>query len=92
MSRRGPGMHCPHCRKAATARTSVELSATYREVTYQCRNLLCGHIWVSGLEALRTLSPAARPHPDITLPLSRHVHLPPPKSMDQLPLDLEHAA
>lgn len=45
-----------------------------REVTYQCRHLLCGHIWVCTLEAVRTLSPSAMPSPDVSLPLSRHIH------------------
>lgn len=44
-----------------------------REVTYQCRHLLCGHVWVATLEAVRTLSPSAMPCPEVELPLSRHV-------------------
>ena len=66
-------MRCPHCKDAASARTSTQLSALYREVTYQCRNLLCGHVFVAGLEAIRTLSPSSIPDPEINLPLSRHV-------------------
>lgn len=70
---KGPSMRCPHCKHATSARTSTQLSALYREVTYQCRNLICGHVFVAGLEAIRTLSPSAIPDPEINLPFSRHV-------------------
>jgi hypothetical protein len=70
---KGPSMRCPHCKDWAYARSSSEMSALYREVTYQCRNLLCGHVFVAGLEAIRTLSPSSVPDPEINLPLSRHV-------------------
>lgn len=66
-------MSCPHCKDWAYARTSSQMSALYREITYQCRNLLCGHVFVAGLEAIRTLSPSSIPDPEISLPLSRHV-------------------
>ena len=70
---RAPGMSCPHCKCAARARTSTALSPMFREVTYQCVNHLCGHVFVCGLEAIRTLSPSAIPDPEIKLPLSQHV-------------------
>jgi hypothetical protein len=66
-------MACPHCKSAARARTSTQLSPLFREVTYQCANLFCGHVWVCGLEAIRTLSPSAKPDPEINIPLSPHV-------------------
>lgn len=68
-ARRGPGMHCPHCGVGATARTSVSMSAIYREVTYQCKNLHCGFVWVCGLEALRGLSPPAFANPLVDIPI-----------------------
>lgn len=70
---RAPGMSCPHCKSAARARTSTQLSPLFREVTYTCQNDECGHVFVCGLEAIRTLSPSAIPDPEIRLPLSRHV-------------------
>lgn len=70
---KAPSMCCPHCKHTATARTSTQMSALYREVTYCCRNTLCGHVFVAGLEAIRTLSPSSIPDPEIDLPLSRHV-------------------
>lgn len=70
---KGPGMSCPHCKGAARARTSTPLSPIFREVTYQCLNDHCGHVFVCGLEAIRTLSPSAIPDPEIKLPFSQHV-------------------
>lgn len=70
---KAPGMACPHCRHPARARTSTQLSPLYREVTYQCVNTVCGHVFVCGLEAVRTLSPSAIPDPEIHIPLSPHV-------------------
>jgi hypothetical protein len=80
-------MCCPHCKSAASARTSKPLSPLYREVTYQCRNLRCGHVFVAGLEALRTLSPSALPDPDIDLPFARHIRT--GEMANQLALALE---
>ncbi|MGO1072691.1 ogr/Delta-like zinc finger family protein [Lysobacter sp. CA199] len=70
---KAPSMRCPHCKGKASARTSVELSLLYREVTYVCLYSLCGHVFVAGLEAIRTLSPSAMPDPEVDLPLSPHV-------------------
>lgn len=66
-------MACPHCGAPASCRDTRTLSPLYRELTYQCRNPLCGHVWVCGLEAVRTLSPSATPAPEVRLPLSPHV-------------------
>lgn len=70
---RAPGMSCPHCKSPARARTSTQLSPLFREVTYTCLNTDCGHVFVCGLEAIRTLSPSSIPDPEIRLPFSRHV-------------------
>lgn len=83
---KAPSMRCPHCQAAASARTSRSMSRMYREVTYVCRNLKCGHVFVAGLEALRTLSPSAVPHPEVTLPLARSIRV------GQLVHQLEQAA
>ncbi|HZH44279.1 MAG TPA: ogr/Delta-like zinc finger family protein [Lysobacter sp.] len=80
-------MHCPHCKHPARARTSTAMSPLYREVTYTCLNVHCGHVFVCGLEAIRTLSPSAIPDPEINLPLSRHVRQ--RLLLQQLRLDLE---
>lgn len=61
-------MKCPHCLSFAKARSSDTLTATYKEVRFECVNDACGHVWVAGLEALRTLCPSEIPNPDIHLP------------------------
>lgn len=44
-----------------------------RELVYQCTDPECGHTWVSNLEAIRTLSPSAKPNPTVLLPISERV-------------------
>jgi len=65
-----PCMHCPHCDQRASVRTSRSLSPLYRELSYQCTNVECGHTFKCGLEILCSLSPSAMPKPGIDLPLS----------------------
>ncbi|RQT24301.1 ogr/Delta-like zinc finger family protein [Burkholderia contaminans] len=64
---------CPHCRTRATARSSREMSQTFREVTFQCNNVECGHTYVVNMEFARTLSPSATPNLSLHLPLSPNV-------------------
>jgi hypothetical protein len=52
------------------ARTSKPLSATMREISYQCVDPECGHTFVAQLEVVRTISPSAKPNKDIRLPIS----------------------
>lgn len=66
-------IRCPHCKARAIARSSRELSATMREIVYVCHDPECGHTYVATLEAVRTLSPSAKPKNDILLPMSPHV-------------------
>lgn len=61
---------CPHCLSFARARSSDLLTPTYREVRFECQNDACGHIWVAGLEAIRTLCPSDTPNPAIDIPLA----------------------
>lgn len=64
------GTHCPHCSRPAMARTSRQITPTLRETTWVCRNEYCGHVFVTMTEAVRTLSPAAIPNPDVSLPFT----------------------
>jgi predicted RNA-binding Zn-ribbon protein involved in translation (DUF1610 family) len=64
---------CPHCRERATARSSREMSRTFREVTFQCGNTACGHTYIVNMEFARTLSPSAMPDQSLNLPFSPHV-------------------
>jgi hypothetical protein len=59
---------CPHCDSKAVARSSKALSATLREIFYQCVDPECGHTYVANLEIVRTLSPSAKPNSAISLP------------------------
>lgn len=67
-------MHCPHCRARTRVRTSKEVSLTMREITFTCTNHICGHVWVSTLEAARTLSPSSVPNLLVRIPLSAHIN------------------
>jgi len=44
-----------------------------REIVFVCNDYMCGHTFVAQLEAVRTLSPSAKPNPAIDLPLSPYV-------------------
>lgn len=70
---RANGIRCPHCGSRARIRSSRSLSPLYREQTYQCLNIECGHIYVAGIEVLRTVSPSAQPNPSIDIPLAAHL-------------------
>ena len=63
---------CPHCQAPSTIRTSVQSSAILREMFYQCTDAECGHTFVVHAEAVRTLSPSAKPDPLVYLPISEH--------------------
>ena len=64
------GFFCPHCKGTTKARTSRGLSATLRELIYQCNDPECSYSFVVQAEAVRTLSPSGKPDPAINLPLS----------------------
>lgn len=65
------GMNCPHCGNRGRVRTSVEKSATMRELYFYCTEMFCGHSWVATLEAIRTISPPSQAfkNPNINLPV-----------------------
>lgn len=64
---------CPHCDARTVARHSIKLSDTMREITFTCTDLECGHNFIAQLEAVRTLSPSAKPKDSVRLPISQHV-------------------
>lgn len=83
-----PHMRCPHCGERAFARNSGKTTETYREIYYHCRALLtCGHVFVVGMEILRTIRPSAMPNPEIRLPITAYRpandHTPPAANDDQ---------
>lgn len=66
---RSGDLRCPHCRSLTYRRTSRELTATFRELYYMCRNPACGHTFKASLSYDYGLSPSAIPDPDLDLPL-----------------------
>lgn len=65
---------CPHCRAAATIRTSESLSPISRRLYCRCTNRACNHSFVAHAEITCTLSPSAVPNPFILLPMSPGLH------------------
>ena len=63
---------CPHCKAKAQVRTSKEITPILREISYSCPDPECGHTFVVHAEAVRTLSPSAKPDPLVYLPISEH--------------------
>lgn len=91
-----PHIRCPHCGTRAFARSAGKTTETYREIYYHCREpLICGHVFVVGMEILRTIRPSAVPNPAIRLPIRTHQaandHVPAPANDDQ-PAPLPPAA
>ena len=63
---------CPHCKARAQVRTRKEITPILREISYSCPDPECGHTFVVHAEAVRTLSPSAKPDPLVYLPISEH--------------------
>ena len=79
------GLPCPHCAYTVRAVKSRMMSAMFKEITYMCQNPDCGHVFVAGLEVLRTLSLSAMPKADIRIPMSQHART---AATNQLAFDL----
>jgi len=62
---------CPACGARAFARNIGKKSLLYREVYYHCFDVRdCGHEFVVGISALRTVRPSRWPEPLETLPMT----------------------
>jgi len=61
------------------------MSNLFKEITYMCQNDACGHVFIAGLEVLRTVSLSAIPAGDVRIPLSQHARN---AARHQLALDL----
>ena len=64
-------MSCPHCEGPARICQSRGFSRTVRELRYACLDVDCGHTFRAELVITHTISPSARPHADVRLPLWR---------------------
>jgi len=60
---------CPHCKSPGNRRSSREVTTTFREIFYICRNPVCGHSWKASLTYEYGLSPSAIPDPALDLPM-----------------------
>ena len=66
-------VRCPHCKAWANARTTEQMSATAKRGWYACTDVECGHTFTVWITAFETLSPSAKPDPQVMLPMSRYV-------------------
>ena len=79
---------CPHCLSRVRATKSRTMSNMFKEITYMCQNDECGHVFIAGLEVLRTVSLSAIPAGDVRIPVSQHARN---AARQQLALDLAAA-
>lgn len=56
---------CPHCGCSALTRSSKQMSKLVKHSTCACLNAACGHVFIASVEAIRTISPAAFPDPEV---------------------------
>ncbi|MFZ6772286.1 ogr/Delta-like zinc finger family protein [Undibacterium sp. SXout7W] len=82
------GLPCPHCEQSVRAIKSRTMSPMLKEITYRCQNEECGHVFVAGLEVLRTLSLSAQPNYAVKIPISQHARA---SALNQLSLNLQVA-
>jgi Ogr/Delta-like zinc finger len=63
-----PRLRCPHCAGDVSIYYGVQLTRTYREVYYQCKDMHCGCTFKAGLEVIEIMSPSGKPNPHLRLP------------------------
>ncbi len=61
---------CPHCGTDCFSLRTDQITPTYREVVYKCRNDSCEHIFVAALTPVRTVIPSRIPDPSIIIPIA----------------------
>lgn len=65
------GIACPHCGGAMTVRHSVGLAPTYRQIIYQCKNVLdCNATYHADLSITYMITPSQNPNPAVVLPVA----------------------
>jgi len=64
---------CPHCESPTIVRTSETVTRQTRQAKLICTNADCGHTFVVVVEAVRTISPSAKHHPSVHMPMA-HAH------------------
>jgi len=58
---------CPHCKSAARVRSSKHVTALVRQLYLRCTNDDCGHVFGADITITHTISPSARPDPEVHL-------------------------
>ncbi len=66
-------IQCPHCKSSCTNRKSNQVSPMYREITFTCDNLECGHVFVAAISPIRTISLSSMPDLTVQIPLSSRI-------------------
>ncbi|MCY7297402.1 ogr/Delta-like zinc finger family protein [Alteromonas sp. a30] len=66
-------IQCPHCKSSCTNRKSNQVSPMYREITFTCDNLECGHVFVAAISPIRTISLSSMPDLSVHIPLSSRI-------------------
>jgi len=61
---------CPHCKSPVRAAKSRPVTPLYKEISYQCTNIECGHCFVAALEVLRTTTLSAMPSAEVQIRIS----------------------
>lgn len=63
-------INCPHCNARTRVTKTQAMSDTMKEITYQCTDHECGHVFVASLEVLRTVSLSSKPKQGVQIPIS----------------------
>lgn len=66
-------MVCPHCKSSCTNRKSNQVSPMYREITFSCDNMECGHVFIAAVSPIRTISLSSMPDLTVQIPLSSRI-------------------
>ena len=61
------GIACPHCNGPSRVRSSRGITSTYRQLFMACLDPECGHTFGVELTVTHTISPSAKPNPDVSL-------------------------
>jgi len=60
---------CPHCDSPTIVRSSEKITRKTKQAKLICTNPDCGHTFVVMVEAVKTISQSAMPHPSVHLPM-----------------------
>lgn len=67
---RGNSTKCPHCGSTCRTIKTAQVTATYREVVFLCRNPACNCMFTAAITPVREIEPSANPNPEARFPAS----------------------